>query len=142
MKVRAGFVSNSSSSSFMMTFEDKSHALNDIYEIISYIKDNPDKDILILGTELSEGIDAFIPDKEMKDFILENQDRFIDSYENWAGFIDFEELDERNLCLSVRGWDIDSFVLPFDCKEGTAFVSFLRDYSYSRSVEDLKRRYL
>lgn len=142
MKVRAGFVSNSSSSSFMIALKDKPHILNDIYEIISYIKDNPDKDILILGLELSEGIDAFIPDKEMKDFILENQDSFIDSYENWAGFIDFEELDGRNLYLSVRGWDIDSLVLPFDCKEGTAFVSFLRDYAYSRSVEDLKRRYL
>lgn len=142
MKVRNGFVSNSSSSSFMMTFEDKSHVLNDIYEIIFYIKDNPDKDILILGPGLSEGIDAFIPDKEMKDFILENQGSFIDSYENWAGFVDFEELEGINLCLSVRGWDIDSLVLPFDCKEGTAFVSFLRDYAYSKSVEDLKRRYL
>lgn len=142
MKTRAGFVSNSSSSSFMMTLEDKSHVLRDIYEIISYIKDNPDKDILILGPELSEGIDAFIPDKEMKNFILENQDRFIDNYENWVGFIDFGELEERNLYLSVRDWDIDSFVLPFDCKEGTVFVSLLKDYAYSRSVEDLKRRYL
>lgn len=142
MIVRVGFVSNSSSSSFMMTLKDKSYVLRGIHEIISYIKNNPDKGILILGSELSEGIDAFIPDKEMKDFILKNQDRFIDRCDNWVGFVDFEELEERNLYFSVRGWDIDSLVLPFDCKEGTAFVSFLKDYHYSRSVEDLKRRYL
>ena len=144
MKERRGFVSNSSSSSFMVTVKDKTQVLQDTYEVIAFLKANPEKDLMIIGPSLSEGMDVFVPDEAMKKFILENSSSILSSCPGWIGLLDYQILEEDHPLdyLPGRYYDIDSFVLPFDAKKGTAFISLMEDYSASKTVEDLKRRYL
>ena len=144
MKIRAGFVSNSSSSSFIITVKNKTQVLQDTYEIIAFLKANPEKDLMIIGSNLSEGLDVFVPDEAMKEFILNNSSSILCKYPEWVGLVDSEILD--NDCslnyIPNRFYDMDSFVLPVDAKKGTAFISLMKDYEASCTVEDLKRRYL
>ena len=144
MKIRAGFVSNSSSSSFIITVKDKTQVLQDTYEIIAFLKANPDKDLMIIGSSLSEGMDVFVPDETMKAFILDNSSAILCKYSEWIGLVDSKIL--NNDCslnyIPGRFYDIDSFVLPVDAKKGAAFISLMKDYESSCTVEDLKRRYL
>lgn len=144
MKIRDGFVSNSSSSSFMVTVEDKSKVLQDTYEVMAFLKTNPEKDLMIIGPSLSEGLDVFVPDEAMKKFILDNSSAILSNYSGWIGLVDFHKLEDDHPLDYVPGryYEVDSFVLPFDAKKGTAFISLLKDYKASETVEDLKRRYL
>lgn len=144
MKTRNGFVSNSSSTSFMISVEDKTHVLEDTYEVVSFIQKNPEKEIMIIGPGMSEGHDIFVPDRDMKNFILENKSVFLSHYPGWIGLIDYSEIKDDHPLDGIPGryYDIDSFVCPFDAKRGTIFVSLLMDYSACKNVEDLKREYL
>ena len=144
MKERAGFVSNSSSSSFMVTVEDKTQVLQDTYEVIAFLKANPEKDLMIIGPSLSEGMDVFVPDEAMKKFILENSSSILSSYPGWIGLLGYQILEDDHPLDYIPGryFEVDSFVLPFDAKKGTVFISLLKDYGASETVEDLKKRYL
>lgn len=144
MKIRDGFISNSSSSSFMVTVEDKSKVLQDTYEVVAFLKANPEKDLMIIGPSLSEGLDVFVPDKAMKKFILDNSSVILSQCPGFIGLVDYQVLGDDHPLDYVPGryYDVDSFVLPFDAKKGTAFISLLKDYKASETVEDLKRRYL
>ena len=76
MKIRNGFVSNSSSSSFILVY-DKSKVLNTPEDIIDFIRRYPDKRVILRGTDLAEGEDIFELDNDQKKIIRCFPDRFI-----------------------------------------------------------------
>lgn len=76
MKIRNGFVSNSSSSSFILAY-DKNSRTNDPKKIVDILRKDPNVDILIKGWDLNEGYDFFNPDEEQASLIRRFADRFI-----------------------------------------------------------------
>lgn len=69
MKTRNGFVSNSSSSSFLI--------LGKQVEIHALTLDDIDKGIIVTGREFGEGFDAFkVTSKAMLNFVLKNEAMF------------------------------------------------------------------
>ena len=144
MKTRYGFVSNSSSTSFMITVKNSSHILRDTYEVVSFIQENPDRDIMIIGPSMSDGHDIFVPDEKMKKFIIENKSIFYSHFPGWVGIVDYFKIEDNYPLdeLSGRYYDIDSFVCPFDANKGTVFLMLSKDYFSCESVEDLKKRYI
>lgn len=76
MKIRSGFVSNSSSSSFILAY-DKTKVLNGPEAIVEHITKNPDADILIRGKELSDGDDIFELSISQRRLIRKFSKRFI-----------------------------------------------------------------
>lgn len=60
MKIREGFVSNSSSTSYLIGFK-KDALLRNVAEILDYLKDSDGSDVIIIGKKLSEGYDIFRP---------------------------------------------------------------------------------
>lgn len=127
MKIRQGFVSNSSSSSFIVFGRNI-----DIKDITpSIIKE---KEIICLGKELSEGQDIFyIKNIDMLAFLkalnelgrdIEYDMEFIEVY-SVGGFDEYSgELDLTNLTTKkIQYFNID------------------KDYSSSRDLSDIKERY-
>ena len=56
MKIRNGFVSNSSSSSFILGCN---NAPLNRAQTVEYLKTNPDANILVVGASISDGDDIF-----------------------------------------------------------------------------------
>jgi hypothetical protein len=73
MKIRNGFVSNSSSSSFMILGDNLGHRAPDKFE----------SDIWVVGTDLGEGSDVFPLTKEMFNYLIEHKN----SVDNPISFI-------------------------------------------------------
>jgi len=74
MKYRQGFVSNSSSSSYLIAY-DISAILTDSREIAAYIDNNLRKPIMF-KSDLNEGWDLFELDMHQKNFLLKHRKRF------------------------------------------------------------------
>lgn len=75
MKIRNGFVSNSSSSSFVLAY-DKRGVMNTPEDIINYIDTHLRNEILFHGTECCEGDDWFMLDMTQKNYLLNRKKRF------------------------------------------------------------------
>ena len=86
MKIRSGFVSNSSSSSFIIL--GSSTAPLDRAQTVELLKTNPDARILVVGASMNEGNDVFFLDKRMIDFILDHEERFLASFAEWKAYVD------------------------------------------------------
>ena len=65
MKIRNGFVSNSSSSSFILAYEKDSKLVGG-EAILNYVRENPLEPILFHFGETGEGDDIFEPTEDMK----------------------------------------------------------------------------
>lgn len=76
MKIRSGFVSNSSSSSFIITY-DKTKVTHDPEELYNLIVNDPDINVLFVGYDCNEGDDIFILDEEHKSIIRKFKKEFI-----------------------------------------------------------------
>lgn len=97
MKIRSGFVSNSSSSSFILGYNGE--PLNK-EQTIEYLKDKSHKStsLLVIGRELGDGDDIFYLDSEKCEFILGHEDRFLNSGASWKAYpsvykFDYEDWD-------------------------------------------------
>lgn len=76
MKIRSGFVSNSSSSSYILSY-DKSKVLTDPAKIVEFVKNNPDTPLLLRGWDCGEGDDIFFLSEEQKSLIRMFPQEFI-----------------------------------------------------------------
>lgn len=85
MKIRNGFVSNSSSSSFILGC---SNAPLNRAQTVEYLKTNPNANILVVGASINDGDDIFFLDKRMIDFILDHEERFLASFAEWRAYVD------------------------------------------------------
>ena len=72
MKIRFGFVSNSSSSSFII-LGSSTAPLNRV-QTVELLKTNPDARILVVGASMNEGNDIFFLVRERVVFILEHEE--------------------------------------------------------------------
>ena len=86
MKIRNGFVSNSSSSSFIILGSGAA-PLNRA-QTVEFLKSNPDANILVVGASLGDGDDIFFLDKERVDFILDHEERFLASFAKWEAYVE------------------------------------------------------
>lgn len=76
MKIRNGFVSNSSSSSFYMAY-DKTQVTSDPAVIVKFLNEYPDEPVILRGIDLGEGEDIFFLNEEQKSLIRKFPDEFI-----------------------------------------------------------------
>lgn len=81
MKIRNGFVSNSSSSSFILVYQ-KSSVVEGAEEIIKYVTENPNMWPLFRGRSLNEGDDYFELNPSMEALIRKFPDQFIEGTKN------------------------------------------------------------
>ena len=86
MKIRFGFVSNSSSSSFIIL--GSSTAPLGRVQTVELLMTNPDARILVVGASMNEGNDVFFLDRERVDFILDHEERFLASFAEWKACVD------------------------------------------------------
>lgn len=77
MKIRTGFVSNSSSSSFIIAYK-KGNVLNGAQAIADYIEQYPRERLVVEGCSLGEGDDVFEVSDTNKQDILLFKDRFVE----------------------------------------------------------------
>lgn len=107
MKFRSGFVSNSSSSSYIILYSKK---LDSAEEVVATIKEDMDIPIIIISDTLSSGYEAVELTTKMKLLILWYEDRFIKH--EVIGFCDYfmklgEKEDEKELPLQSYQIEID-----------------------------------
>ena len=81
MKSRTGFVSNSSSCSYIIYYNDGGY-LKNAEEILEYIKNNKNCSLYILGKSLAEGRDYFFLEKKHKDLMLKFSDVWLQNGDN------------------------------------------------------------
>ena len=86
MKFRYGYVSNSSSSSFILGY---SQAPLDREGTVEFLKDSKNKNesLLVVGMEMGEGDDIFYLDSKRESFILDHEDRFLENRGDWEAYI-------------------------------------------------------
>lgn len=77
MKIRSGFVSNSSSSSFILSY-DKSKILSGPEQILEFVKNRPDDSLVFNGGDCCEGDDIFELDDDQKSAIRMFPKEFIE----------------------------------------------------------------
>lgn len=84
--IRKGFVSNSSSSSFIIVGK-KSDCVEDICEFFNRLEADPDvRVVFVAGKEMSEGDNVFIPTPTQIKWMLNNKGAIINE-ESWRDFI-------------------------------------------------------
>ena len=93
MKIRNGFVSNSSSSSFLVAY-DKSKILTKPEDIVKYIDENPRNEITF-KSDLSDGWDFFTLDMHQKNYLLNHKERFIKYNQGTVLYTDYGDSDEE-----------------------------------------------
>ena len=92
MKIRCGFVSNSSSSSFILAY-DKNKITHDPKEVLDFIKENPSESVVIRGLDLNEGEDIFELTEEQKELIRKFPNQFIEACDITVEKTDWDNVD-------------------------------------------------
>ena len=85
MKIRSGFVSNSSSSSFILTYQ-KSSIIRDPEEMVKFVQDHPYSHAIFKGRDMSDGDDYFELDRDMEALIRKFPKQFIESCNKYKGY--------------------------------------------------------
>ena len=78
MKIRNGFVSNSSSSSFILVY-DKTKVVDNATSIVEYLKENPNTEPVFYGNEMGEGDDVYMLPSNYESLIRKFPQEFINT---------------------------------------------------------------
>lgn len=76
MKTRNGFVSNSSSTSYLIGFKEE-NLLSDTGELLEYLEKSDGSDVFVIGKKLSSGRDLFVPEGKIREWLLDHKDELI-----------------------------------------------------------------
>lgn len=148
MKIRGGFVSNSSSSSYMISYEDE-NLLKNSSEIIDYLQNNVEGNLLIIGRELSDGRDVFRSTPKIREWLLNNRDRVVYNA-NMIGIIDPKVVWNEKTCSSSpldelpgHFYEYESYKIDEDIKKNSNIIFLNVDYASVKDddIEALERRY-
>lgn len=101
MKIRNGFVSNSSSSSYVLAF-DKTKVLTNPQDIVNFIDNNPRQEIFFVS-ELCDGQDIFSLSSHQKRYLLKHRKRFIKWNEGTETVKDFSQWEDDD--TDMPSWD-------------------------------------
>ena len=132
MKIRNGFVSNSSSSSFVLVGKSIGNILDDVrfFEEMDF----ESKEYVCFGGDLFEAQDVMELNKEMCEFIINNTEHF-KNYDYFSGEV-YE--------LVIFSEDSSFFNVKELCEKGYEELDVMSgycDYHSSRSIEDLIENY-
>ena len=105
MKFRNGFVSNSSSSSYVLAYDSR-RVMNDPEQIVEFIDNNLRKNILFWGS-YGEGEDMFELGIDQKNYLLNHKKRFV-KY-NKGTYIDDVYVDDD----SPKGYHVEKEEKPY-----------------------------
>lgn len=113
MKIRKGFVSNSSSSSFILESDGVTMGREATVEWLKN-PDNRNKRLLIIGEDMCEGDDIFYLTKEQRDIILNHEERFLKGKSNWCAYpnVTSWEMEPWNWYSSKEEEDADAKINP------------------------------
>lgn len=96
MKVRNGFVSNSSSSSFILAY-DKTGVISDAEKIVDYVDNNLRKEVFFRSDAcLCDGDDIFSLDMHQKNYLLKHKKRFIKYNKDDVPYTDYSADKDKN----------------------------------------------
>ena len=137
MKSRTGFVSNSSSCSYIIYYNDGGY-LKNAEEILEYIRDNKNCSLYILGKGLAEGRDYFFLEKKHKDLILKFSDAWLQNGDKVQALVC-----NKGLYTKIPKYPKDRH--SSDLSEFKHHVEFEEDYQCSfddeKSLEDFYSYY-
>jgi hypothetical protein len=122
MKIRQGFVSNSSSSSFVLIYRPAT------------LEEIDDEHVKIIGCGLNEGTDYFRPDEETRKYLKENPET-IDGY-------DLELVYEYLAISEYRELTKEDFLKIFEGVDRVTFEAYTFDYCASDTFEYFSENYL
>lgn len=111
MKYRNGFVSNSSSSSFVLSYS-KANILTDPKEILKYLKEDG-KSIIFKGWDLGEGDDIFELDEEQKSLIRKFPEEFVKTNSGTVtreNYVYDKEADEYHLEGEIESSKLTAYI--------------------------------
>ena len=133
MKIRACFVSNSSSSSFVFI----GRKICSLSESNKYIKLDKDRSYVTIGKFLNEGYDAAELNQEMFDHIIKNLNKT--EYKHFHEADLYEVFSGNEFQTSIECKKLNSMMCSED--EHVHAVHIDADYDSSMSLEDLKKNY-
>ena len=129
MKFRNGFVSNSSSSSFVLAYDDRK-VMTDPEKIVDFIDNNLRKDILFWGS-YGEGEDMFELGIDQKNYLLNHKKRFV-KY-NTGTFIDDVYVDDD----SPKGYHVEKEEKPYLTAIAEVYDFHETGLDYERTEADM-----
>lgn len=80
MKIRNGFVSNSSSSSYILSYQ-KSKVIEDPRQMVAFFNEHPDAYVVFYGKDWGEGKDIFEMDSSQKKLVRKFPEDFVETIE-------------------------------------------------------------
>lgn len=139
MKIRKGFVSNSSSSSYILESDGVTLGREATLEWLKNPENN-NKELLVIGIDMNEGDDIFYLDNAIRKVILDHEERFLNGKGHWCAY------------PNVISWKMEPWVFGMSDEESDIeakinppyVIRVYKDYTSDseESIQDFIIRYL